>query len=206
MTRPSVSLRPAQSTLEEGRACARYLDEAAEGFFRILLGRRAVEILAQAYVQPGNEYSYEHAIFAERDGRIVGLALGFTAEQRRGFPANPLARSHEYPRVRAGIVRFLMGPMIRVLDTVPDGDFYLLSLAIDGDHRGQGIGSALMEAMAQRALGIGAKRFALDVAVKNEGARRLYERHGLAVESKWPKRLNLGSLGLLRMAKPLRSI
>jgi len=131
------------------------------------------------------------------------MALGFTSEQRRGFPANPLDQCAGYPWLRAGIVGFILHPMIRILETVPTGDFYLLSLAIEQAQRGQGIGSALIDAMVQRAHGIGSKRFSLDVAVKNEGAQRLYARHDLVVESKWPRHLSLGSLGLLRMAKPL---
>ena len=93
--------------------------------------------------------------------------------------------------------------MFRILETVADGDFYLLSLAIEEDQRGQGTGSALIDAMEERARATGSKRFSLDVAAKNQGAQRLYRRRGLVVESRWPKRLNIGSFSLFRMAKPL---
>ena len=197
------TIRPASPTFDDGLACARYLDVAAEGFFRILLGRRASELIAQAYTHPNNEYSYENVLFAVREDRIVGMALGFTAEQRRGFPTNPLKQSAGYPRLRAGIIGFLARPMFRILETVADGDFYLLSLAIEEDQRGQGTGSALIDAMEKRARATGSKRFSLDVAAKNQGAQTLYRRRGLVVESKWPKRLNIGNFSLFRMAKPL---
>ena len=67
-----IVLRPAQPTLAEGLAFVRYLDRAAEGFFRFWLGRRAEELVAQAYVEPDNEYSFQNVTFAELDGRVVG--------------------------------------------------------------------------------------------------------------------------------------
>jgi len=203
MTQQPFVLRPGNPTFEEGLACARFFDTAAEGFFRILLGHRAPEIFAQAYTKPNNEYSFENVFFAVREDRIVGMALGFTAEQRRGFPANPLKKSEGYPRLRAGIIGFLARPMFRILETIADGDFYLLSLAVDEDQRGQGIGSALIDATEERARATGSKRFSLDVAAKNEGAQKLYQRHGFEVYAKWPKRFYSRRYGLLRMAKQL---
>jgi len=41
----SIIVRAAKPTLDEGLAFARYLDEAAEGFFRFMLGRRARHII-----------------------------------------------------------------------------------------------------------------------------------------------------------------
>jgi len=198
-----ISLRGAAPTIDEGLTFVRYLDEAAEVFFRILLGRRAPEVIAEAYVQPSNEYSYENVLFAERGERTVGMALGFTAEQRRRFSANPLRQAEGYPTLRAELIGFLAHPMLRILETIPDGDFYLLSLAVDGDQRGRGVGSALLDAMEERARATESRRFSLDVAVKNAGAQRLYARRGLTIESRWPRRLNLGSFGLYRMAKIL---
>jgi len=198
-----IPLRDADPAIDEGLTFARYLDEAAEGFFRILLGRRAPEVIAHAYVRPNNEYSHENVLFAERAGQTAGMALGFTAAKRRGFPANPLRQAEGYPTLRAELIGLLAHPMLRILETVPDGDFYLLSLAVDEDSRGLGVGSALLDAMEGRARATGSRRFSLDVAVKNDGAQRLYARRGLTIESRWPKRLNLGSFGLYRMAKIL---
>jgi len=41
------------------------------------------------------------------------------------------------------------------------------------------------------------------VFAKNEKARRFYERRGMSVESRWPKRLAIPGLKLLRMTKEL---
>ena len=41
MDQHPIVLRAANPTFDKGLAFARYLDEAAEGFFRLMLGRRA---------------------------------------------------------------------------------------------------------------------------------------------------------------------
>ncbi|MFC1634947.1 hypothetical protein ACFL5Z_08900, partial [Planctomycetota bacterium] len=66
MDRHSITLRAANPTLDEGLVFARYLDEAAEGFFRFMLGRDAGDIIARAFVEPGHDLSYQNVTFAER--------------------------------------------------------------------------------------------------------------------------------------------
>jgi len=201
MSRGSIVLRNAEPDLEEGLAFARYLDTAADGFMRFLLGRRAPHLLAHAYTRPDNDYSFENVVFAEDGGRIVGMSAGFATEDHRRYSDRPLTEAPGFPVVRMSVLRILCAPLLRILDTVPDGGFYLLALAVDDAERGRGIGSSLIDHVEERARRSGSSRLYLDVAVKNEGARKLYERRGMAVESRWPKRL-LPPL-LLRMAKDL---
>ena len=95
MNQREITFRPAKPVFEEGLVCGRHLDETAEGFFSIMLGKHAVKILAEAYTQTGHSYSYENVTFAEIDGEIVGMSLGFTAQQHRGFSDAPLRTSCE---------------------------------------------------------------------------------------------------------------
>jgi ribosomal protein S18 acetylase RimI-like enzyme len=202
MDRQAMVLRPAKPDLEEGLVYARYLDQAAEGFFRFMLGRRAAEIVAAAYIQPDNDYSYQNATFAERDEVIVGMVSSFTGKQRRSFTKQPLKRAAGRRRLRMSLVTTLCAPLMRILETTADGDFYLQAIAVDKELRGEGVGSMLMNYMEERAIASGAVRFSLDVSAKNNGARRLYERRGMTVESEWPKSRFIPSL-FVRMAKPL---
>jgi ribosomal protein S18 acetylase RimI-like enzyme len=202
MSQFSIVLRPAAPTLEEGRAFARYLDQATEGFFRLMLGRRAVDILAAAYAQPDHELSYQYAIFAERDGVIVGMASGYTAEQHRRSSVWPLRQAAGRSAPRMGLVRAACAPLLGFLGSHTDGDFYLQAIAVDEGHRGEGFGAALFDASEERARGSGASRFSLDVSPKNKRARGLYERRGMVVESRWPKSRLMPPV-VLRMTKPL---
>jgi ribosomal protein S18 acetylase RimI-like enzyme len=203
MERYSIVLRAAKPTFDEGLVFARYLNEAAEGFFRFMLGRRVADIIAKAYTQPDHDYSFQNVIFAENDKVIVGMASGCTAKQRRRFSDRPLKQAAGFPALRMRAVKILCAPLLRILNTLADGDFYLQAIAIDKELRGEGVGSALMDSIEDRARAGGSTRLSLDVSAKNEGARRLYERRGMTVESQWPKRLVIPGLRLLRMTKTL---
>jgi ribosomal protein S18 acetylase RimI-like enzyme/predicted nuclease with RNAse H fold len=56
-------------------------------------------------------------------------------------------------------------------------------LAVDPERQGEGIGSRLLDAGIERARERGARRVLLRVLSTNDGARRLYERHGFTVEA-----------------------
>ena len=74
MVQEATRLRPARPDYDEGLLFARYLDEAAEGFFGFMLGRDAERIVASAFAEPRHSLSYEHVMFAEREGVIVGMS------------------------------------------------------------------------------------------------------------------------------------
>ena len=202
MNQHSIILRAATPAFAEGLMYARYLDEAAEGFFRFMLGRRVADIIAAAYTQPGHDFSYQNVTFAEHEKVIVGMASGYTAEQHRHFSEQPLKRAAGSPALRMKGVRILCAPLWRLLNTLADGDFYLQAIAVDKELRGEGVGSTLIDYIEDRAGITGSTRLSLDVSAKNEGARRLYERRGMTIESGWPKLLFIPQL-LVRMTKLL---
>ncbi|MFC1716981.1 GNAT family N-acetyltransferase [Candidatus Poribacteria bacterium] len=203
MNQHSIVIRDANPTINEGLVCGHYLDEAAEGFFRFMLGRRFAEIIARAYPRPNHSYSFQNVIYAEFDKRIVGMALSFTAEQHHKFSDQPLKEAVGPRALRMTIVKIICAPMLRILETIADGDFYLLSMAVDREYRGKGIGSALIDTIEERARASGSTRLSLDVSANNEGARRIYERRGMNIESQWPKRIPLPGVRFYRMTKSL---
>ncbi len=203
MDRQSIVLRAANPTFDEGLAFARYADEVAEGFFRSMLGRRAEHILATAFAQPDHDLSYQNVTFAERDNVIVGMYAAYTAEQHRRSSRKPLKQAAGRRNIRMRIVMILFAPVMRITDSIPDGDFYLQFIGVDKVLRGEGVGSILMDSFEKRARASGSTRLSLDVSAKNEGARRFYERRGMKVESQWPKRLPIPGLKFYRMTRGL---
>ncbi len=201
--RHAIALRAAEPAYEDGVACFRYVDQAAEGFFGFLLGARGPDIVAKAFLERGHDLSYENVVFAERDGAVVGMTLGYTAEQHRRSSQAPLYRAADGRTLRMRILFAIFGPLMRITDSLADGDLYLQSIAVDPELRGEGVGSILMDAFEEQARVKGMSRSSLDVSASNEGARRLYERGGWTVESQWPKRIPLPGLKLYRMVKPL---
>ena len=199
----SIVLRAAKPTLEEGLVFARYLDEAAEGFFRFMLGRRAEQIIATAFTQPDHDLSYQNVTFAECDNVIVAMGSGYTAEQNRGSSRQPLRQAAGRRSLRMRIVLVLFAPLMRIIDSIADDDFYVQAIAVDKELRGGGVGSVLMDFFQERARVSGSTRLSLDVSAKNEGARRFYERRGMTIESQWPKRLPIRALKFYRMTRVL---
>jgi ribosomal protein S18 acetylase RimI-like enzyme len=96
----------------------------------------------------------------------------------------------------------LLAPLWRILDTVPEGDFYLHGIAVEPELRGAGVGSLLMDDVEARGQAAGSARLSLDVAAKNKGARKLYGRRGMIESSQWPSSRFLPTL-FVRMTKNL---
>ena len=93
--------------------------------------------------------------------------------------------------------------MMRTVDSIPDGDFYLQAIAVDKELRGEGVGSSLMNFVEDRGRASASTRLSLDVSARNQGACRFYERHGMSVDSQWPKRFSIPGLTFYRITKGL---
>ena len=203
MVSPPISLRWAEPSPDDGLVFARYLDIAADGAFRMMLGRRAPQIVAEAYTEPGHDLSYSHVTFAERDSTVVGMASGFTAGEHSQSSERPLISAAGIHAVRMGLAAVLGRRLFRFIDAVPDGDFYLMAVAVDDDQRGHGVGSTLIDHVENEARGRQCDRIVLDVASDNDDARRLYERRGMAVEAESARLLLMPRMRALRMVKAL---
>jgi ribosomal protein S18 acetylase RimI-like enzyme len=203
MTPDSVTVRAAVATIDEGVLFARYLNVAADGAFRALLGRGYDRVIGEAYLSPGHDLSYETAVFVERSGRIAGMASGHTSHQHQHSSDEPLRRAAGFRMVRMAAFSVLGRGMKRFIKTVPDGDYYLLAVAVDDQHRGSGIGSTLLDYSEETGRSAGCARIVLDVAGKNTGARHLYERRGMKVVATSPSILHIPNTRAYRMVKPL---
>jgi ribosomal protein S18 acetylase RimI-like enzyme len=107
--------------------------------------------------------SYRHALIAERAGKTIGALLGYPLPDEpepidRGLPA-------------------LLVPLHDLMNLAP-GTWYLHALAAHPEHRGGGIGTALLAQADKLAASAGAPGLSLIVSDTNTGARRLYKRNG----------------------------
>lgn len=64
------------------------------------------------------------------------------------------------------------------LEPLTAGTFYIMAAAVFAEQRGRGYGSALLDKAAEMARGSGLTRLSLITESFNDGARRLYFRHG----------------------------
>jgi ribosomal protein S18 acetylase RimI-like enzyme len=203
MSKPSIIFRAANPTFDEGQIFAHYLDKAAEGFFRFMLGRRSVDIIATAFTQPNHDLSYQNITFAERDNNIVGMVLGYTAKQHNQTSDRPLKQAAGRFNLRMITISTLLSPLFRIIDNIADDDFYLQAMAIDKELRGKGLGSILMDYVEDCVRDCGSVRLSLDVSAANKDARKLYQHRGMTVESQWPKRLVIPGMKFYRMVKTI---
>lgn len=203
MDQSSILMRAATPAHNEGLVFARYLDEAAEGFFRFMLGQHSDQILAAAFAQPRHDLSFQNVTFVECDGVIRGMVSGYSAEQHRLSSLQPLMQAAGRSHLRLKIVRTLFAPVFRIIDSVEDHDYYVQAIAVDEQHRGRGLGAVLMDFFEKRAGLSGMGRLCLDVSAGNQAAIRFYESRGMTIESQWPKRLKISGLKFYRMVKEL---
>lgn len=79
---------------------------------------------------------------------------------------------------------------------------HLLALAVDREHRGEGIGSALLSNVRDEVARAGAFRLSLEVRADDPGAQAFYRRHGF-----WPEGLEARVYSdggdAIKMARPL---
>ena len=119
-------LRSARPESGEGLLFARYLDQAAEGFFGFMLGPNSKSITASAFMEPGHGLSYEHVMFAERKDAVVGSLLMDDVEARgRAAGSTRLSLDVAAKNMgarklyrRRGIIEFSEWPSSPVLPTV----------------------------------------------------------------------------------------
>ncbi len=198
-----VTLRPAEPTIEDGLAFAEYLDQAADGIFALLLGRRTPSIIAEAFVSTGHDLSHEHVTIAERGGRPVGMLSAYTGSAHAQSSTAELNRAAGWRRIRMIVVALPLLPMLSFSDRVARESFYIQAIAVDPAERGAGIGSMLMSVADAAAESAGSANLALDVAEHNDGARRLYERLGFEVAATSRPVPFVRRSRLHRMIKPL---
>ena len=129
MLKPSTTFRSANPTFDDGQLFAHYLDQAAEGFFRFMLGRRAVDIIATAFTQPGHDLSYQYVTFIERDQVVVGMVSGYTAEQHHLSSGSILEKAAGRYNLKFIVISTLFSPLLQIIDTIANGDFYLQAIA-----------------------------------------------------------------------------
>ena len=198
----SVVLRPAHPDASDGIAFARLLDQAQEGWFRIALGRSAESAIAAAFLVAGHELSHVYVTMADSNGAPIGMASGYAAAAHRTF-TDELEAAARNRRWRYRAVSRFSRRMIRFMDDIPDGDFYIRAIAVDPDYRSKGVGGRLMSHMIDNAEAAGATRLALDVAAKNRDGRRFYERIGMIRDSESRRWFGLPNTNVIRMTLPL---
>lgn len=147
----------------------------------------------QSAIQPNN------ALIAVRGQQVLGLAgLNYDDHRFFTFTFGDMVRRFG---LWSGIWRTLGG---MILDHEPQSDvLYLEMIATHPDARGQGVGTALLDALYAFADAHHYSTIHLDVIDSNPRARQLYERQGFSVinTQRLPYMKPLGFTGVYTMAR-----
>ena len=110
-------------------------------------------------------YSYTNTFVAEADGKIVGAMCAYDGA--------------DYQRLKQPIVDAIgQDSGFARLKETEAGEFYLDSIGVLPEYRGQGIGTRLFEAQIQRAASLGHTAVGLIVDIDKPQAEALYSRLG----------------------------
>jgi ribosomal protein S18 acetylase RimI-like enzyme len=142
-----------------------------EFLFHGLLGSYTpTEVMANSLQEKQGSDSYENAIVAEYQGNIIGVVYsypakfhGITDNTRSFFPTDRLAFLGEFYNSRV------------------ENSWFLDSIFVDEQFRGEGIGSNLIELTKQKAREQGYKQLSLMVMADNIVARRTYEKNNFRI-------------------------
>lgn len=162
----SVLFRPARK--EECRTIARLYSISSDGlsdYIWTTLAGPGEDILDVGEKRYSNEdllFSYKNCLVAEHYGEIIGMLVAFPMHP----PENPGAASEIDP------------VLVPYTILEKDQSYYIMGVAVFPEYRGKGIGTRFLELAAGKALEYGLPQLSLIVFEQNEGAKRLYERHG----------------------------
>jgi ribosomal protein S18 acetylase RimI-like enzyme len=160
------------------------VDMASKGvashFWRTLAapGQSPLEVGRARALRDDGAFSWRHGFVAEVGGEVAAALMGYVIAD----PVDLTGLDAMSPTARA----------LTVLEARAPGTWYVNVLAAYPEHRGRGLGSALL-ALADE-LGVAAKTrgMAIIVASQNAGARRLYERFGYRFAAKQPVEATAG--------------
>ncbi len=133
---------------------------------------KALETVASV---EGTQYSYRNALVAEVDGVAAGAAIGYDGALLEPLRSGTLSLLREF------------NPSVSVTDVETQaGEFYIDSIGVLPQFRGNGIGKRLLMAMVGKGLALGCGKAGLMVGFENSEASSLYLGCGFqAVEEKF---------------------
>ena len=122
-------------------------------------GEDILDVGRRRYERQGTPFSYENCKMVELLGAVVGMLVAF-----------PMRIDAKYKETDPYLVPY------SVLEE--DQSYYICGMAVDEEHRGKGIGTALLDEAEQTCRHLGLLKLSLIVFEQNVNARRLYERSG----------------------------
>lgn len=148
------------------KATAKDVDYVAKTVLTALdMDLSELEWVKRSCADPKSMYSWNKALIAEEDGNPIGCIISY-----RGDAYLPI-REYTWSRLWEGIDPEIIRKS--AIETYP-GEYYLDSLVIESEFRGNGLGKKLMLAAMEHGRSLGYRKFALLVAVQKTRLKEYY--------------------------------
>ena len=201
-----ITVRPA--TPEEAQIGAELIYLSGPEIHRYLFvddAARCLAILRAAFPYPRHIFSHQLAQFAEVNGEVLGLMLGYGGlDDQAGVATAALLKDILSPQEMENFVQAGM-TMEEIRSRPLKEEFYVQHLAVVVPHQSKGIGEQLLAWTEDYARKEGWDGLCLDVEIENTRAIAFYERVGLTMTATFTHESlkRVGITGMHRMVKPL---
>jgi GNAT superfamily N-acetyltransferase len=175
---PGVTVRPARPG--DVAAAGLVFDAAAPAYARLAgSAERARGIVALMWPRPGHSASFEHALVAEIDGKVVGVLIGFPARDRYRLHRALLLASlrHLSPR-RWPLLVAALPQIVLASPRPPRGAYYVGTIAVAWHARWRGVASTLAHRAEVGAEARGFRQIVAHTGTRHAVARRALENYG----------------------------
>lgn len=171
-----AGIRPARKS--DAPALARLIDIAGEGIPSYLWaraaepGETAMDVGCRRAARDEGGFSWTNAIVADVCGEAVAMLLGYR-------------QPDQMPALDFSEIPGFLHPLLE-LESLAPGSWYINALAVLPERRGEGLGSRLLGEADRLAARARASTISLIVDDANDGAKRLYARHGYVEVARRP--------------------
>lgn len=161
------------------------------------------------YAKPDTAFSKELIWIEEEEGTVRGTILGIPGREKKLLEKSIGKYGKEIGRIaglRRTIIMIFRGRLGRYLSVIDTDEYYIGNLAVHEDHRGKGIGPALLDRIRDVAVSAGYRKLSLLVELGNDHAEHVYTRFGFETVRTidFPKKYHrYGLRGFKKMVKPL---
>jgi GNAT superfamily N-acetyltransferase len=175
---PGVAVRPARP--DDVAAAGLVFDAAAPEYTRLAgSATRARRIVALMWTRLGHSASFEHALVAEIDDKIVGVLIGFPARDRHRLHRALLLGGlrHLSPR-RWPLLVTALTHIVLASPRPPRGAYYVGTIAVASHARRRGVASTLGHQAEIAAEARGFRQIVAHTGTRHALARRALENYG----------------------------
>lgn len=140
----------------------------------------ALPLFEYFFQQRANQYSFEHSLVFDQDGKIAGSVIAYDGG---------LLPQYRKPFLEYISTHYNVKDLVIENETMV-GEIYIDTISVSTSHQGKGIGSKLLNAVITKSQSEGHQKLGLLVDLENPKAKKLYS--ALGFESVGKKQLGEG--------------